>query len=198
MVESQITLAWILQEPARARDFIEYGLGRWKLTLEQVKLAFENDDPDGEAAEVVKDGEAWLNSQRYDFLTEVNVGSWANKDLRQMADEVGLGRLYRLEFDVHSGAAHGMWQHVGQRNLVYCRDPLHRVHRIPLSEEPHPDPIYALDAATHLENSFALFDKAYPLPVEADCAACWLKSNSSVLYETMGWERAGSPVDAEQ
>ncbi len=37
----------------------------------------------------VQAGEAWVNAQRFEFLTEVNVGSWSEQPVRDMAEEAG-------------------------------------------------------------------------------------------------------------
>ena len=37
--------------------------------------------------EIIRAMEAWINSQKWSFLVDVNVGAWAGKSTRQMAEE---------------------------------------------------------------------------------------------------------------
>ncbi|MCP4607514.1 MAG: hypothetical protein GY845_02195 [Planctomycetes bacterium] len=161
MADTYITLAWIFCEPLdRSRKYILYGLGQEKLHLEHRKSDLEsqglnpNDDP------FVKANEQWLNTQRYTFLTEVNVGSWSGVDTRTMAQEAGCSTVYNLSYVPFSAATHSMWHHVSQHNLTVCSNPLHGYHRIPIDPEtPFADITYLFSAALYVEDSFKLFDE---------------------------------------
>jgi hypothetical protein len=197
MVEVRINLAWILRQPdKRSREFIEYGLGRLKLTLEQYRHVLVEEGEDPKQNQFVQQAEVWINSQRHEFLTTVNVGSWSGSDLRRIADSTGNGRLYRLEYDPQSGAVHSMWQHIGPRNLRRCPDPLHRGHRIPIFDDPDPDPGYFLRAAAHLHASFLEFDRRTKTKVSAEPAFAWLLGQEGRLYQAFGYEFADAPEES--
>lgn len=130
MIETHINLAWIVRDPVpRADSYIDYGLGQAKLMLEQRKVELEAMGAQPEEDDLFRLGMAWLEVQRYAILTTVTVGSWEN--IRQMADEVGLGRLYRLSYVPFSAAVHSQWFHIARCNLTFCENPLHGGHRIP-------------------------------------------------------------------
>jgi len=71
MTDVHITLAWILLDPKeRAKKYILYGLGQEKLYIEHLKS--EAVEEDNRINLMIEVRESWLNSQRADFLTEVN------------------------------------------------------------------------------------------------------------------------------
>jgi hypothetical protein len=92
MTEVYLNLAWIFANPDEsARAFILHGLGQAKLRVEHQKLTLEkaSDANKERAAALIESLERWIDSQQYGFLTEVNVGSWAEMNQRKMAEQVG-------------------------------------------------------------------------------------------------------------
>jgi hypothetical protein len=164
MTDVHITLAWILKDPLeRSRKFTLYGLGQQKLILEHRKATLAADGKDAAQDPVVKATEAWLNCQRFDFLTEVNVGSWSEVPVRDMAEEAGCLDLYRYAYTPFSAATHSMWHHVSRLNLQICENPLHRYHKVPIDPDMSPDADYLYRAAKYVEKSFKLFDQAFSI-----------------------------------
>ena len=160
MVENCITIAWILKQPEeRAGRFVAYGLGQENLLLEHAKAGLHEtgidpaDDPD------IVMWEQWLNSERYTFMTEVNVGNWG-PSLREMAEEVGLIDLHRNDYARWSGATHSMWHHVVRFNLKRCTNPLHGYHRIPSILRLTPEISFMLSVAEYVDLSLRSFDEA--------------------------------------
>ena len=134
MTDLHITLAWILDSPVdkdeKAKKYILYGLGQAKLLIEHYKEHLKN--PENEDSRTLLDlQEAWLSSQRLEFLTAVNVGSWSNLDTRKMAQEVGCENLYKFAFTPFSSVVHNTWNHISLYNMVPCSNPLHKNHRHP-------------------------------------------------------------------
>jgi len=72
-----------------------------------------------------------LEAERYKHLIPVDVGHWADKNTRTMAEEAGCKNLYDLRFQQHNPAVHGSWDFLSKYNLVRCQNPLHRFHQIP-------------------------------------------------------------------
>lgn len=164
MTDAYITLAWILKNQVeRSQKFVLHGLGQQKLTLEHRKasLAAEGRDP-AEDPEV-KAYEAWLNAQRFDFLTEVNIGSWSDMPVRDMAEEADCLDLYRYAYIPFSATTHNMWHHISRLNLQVCENPLHRYHKVPVDPDFDPDPDYLYRAAKYVEKSFRLFDQTFSI-----------------------------------
>lgn len=130
MADVHVTLAWILEDPeTRARAFIAWGLGQAKLELEQRKAwaAAKGKEID----ELMKGLEEWIDSQRWSFLTEVDLGSWTGKKTRDMAKEVGLEDFYEHVYQPFSAATDSTWRHIQRFNLQPCDRVLHRYHLLP-------------------------------------------------------------------
>jgi len=164
MADIHITLAWITLKPEeRSRQFLLHGLGQEKLLLEQLKARGVDD-------ETTRSMEAWIDSQRYTWLTEVNVGNWADISIRDMADEAKLLDFYRLRYSPLSAEAHSMWNHIAKFNLRMCRNPLHRYHRIPEIKSFSPDYRVFDSAAEMLAMTFTVVDERFDLKVGEESA----------------------------
>lgn len=184
MVDLRITFAWILQEPVtRSRQFVRYGLGQVKLSMEHLKakLAATGGDPESNAQ--VKMLQQWIDGQRFHFLTEVNVGNWAEKDLRTMATDCGCETLYREDFQNWSSATHSMWHHIQPFSLEPCRNPLHRGgHRVPRASLPFPPDLdYPRAAAHYLDDTFEVFDTFRGEKPNCASALEWFESELAKL-----------------
>ena len=162
MTDVYITLAWILKDPIeRSRKFILYGLGQHKLMLEHRREALTTEGKDPTQDPMIKASEAWLNAQRFEFLTEVNVGSWSETRVREMAEQADCLDLYRYAYIPFSAATHSMWHHISRLNLEVCENPLHRYHKVPIDPDFSPDPDYLYRGAKYVEKSFTLFDQTF-------------------------------------
>jgi hypothetical protein len=171
MADVRINLAWIMDDPKdRARKFILYGLGQEKLQLEHRKQSISDGAVDARDAALIEASESWINSQRFTFLTEVNIGSWSGIDTRRMAEEAGCLDFYRFVYSPFSAPTHSTWQHVERYNLTYCHNPLHRYHRVPAIPSLGIDPHYMYLAARYVEETFALFDEKTGVRAGTDSA----------------------------
>ncbi len=164
MADVHIALAWVLGDHERAREFIKYGLGQEKLRVEHLRSeAGENSPPEQSA--MLDATEEWINSQRFTFLTEVNVGSWSGKSTRKMAEEGGCLDFYNLVYQPFSACTHSMWHHVGRYNVTSCENPLHQFHRIPDDPDLSLDIHYLYLAGKYVEKSFRAFDETTGISV---------------------------------
>lgn len=171
MTDTYITAAWIFIDPLdRSRKFILYGLGQEKLEIEHIKAQLRAQGGDVDNHPLIKFREEWLNSQRFTFLTEVNVGSWSGIDTRKMAEEVGCMDFYRLAYAPFSAATHNMWHHISRYNLVICPNPLHRYHKIPVDLLIPVDIDYLYRAAKYTEKIFKLFDEKTAIKADVPSA----------------------------
>jgi len=179
MADVYITLTWILMLPIeRSRKYILYGLGQEKLELEHKKAYWVSQGKNPEEDKKIEFTEMWINSQRFTFLTEVNVGSWSDIPIRVMAEEIGRNDIYNLEYAPFSANTHSMWNHVAKYNLVYCSNPLHGFHRVPIDPNLQMEPSYLWLAARYVKDTFESFDKTFGVKVEA-------KSGFDVLVNEM-------------
>jgi hypothetical protein len=172
MTDNYINLAWIFGDPLeRARKFILHGLGQEKLHIEHFRAKLKADGKDPEKNAIVQQMEEWLNTQRYTFLTEVNVGSWSGIDARKMAEEADCIDLYNYAYAPFSAATHNMWHHVAKYNLAPCPNPLHRYHKIPIVRSESSDIDYLYRAAKYVAKAFSLFDEK--TGVQTNCASAF-------------------------
>lgn len=165
MTDAHITLAWILNDPEeRAKKYILYGLGQEKLQIEHLKTDADQDDE--QIKKLIEIKEFWLNSQRRDFLTEVNVGAWAGLTTREMAKESDCEGLYKFAYTPFSAVAHNMWQHISIYNLKPCSNPLHKFHKVPTVMEAPIDPDYVYRSAKYVHRTYEAIDSKYKLDIK--------------------------------
>lgn len=162
MTDVHIIVSWILLDSKeRARKYIDFGLGQAVLYVEHQKKDLESLDEDSkhdlEAA--IRAEEAWINGQKWSFLVDVNVGAWAGKTTRQMAEEAGLLEFYNHVYTPFSQCAHSTWSHVGRYNSSPSASPLTRQLWVPQISDSSSD-IWNLHlAAKYLDKTFNMFDE---------------------------------------
>jgi hypothetical protein len=184
MVDNYINLAWILREDSlnRSKQFIEYGLGQQKLIIEHRKEEMKKRGiKDAEDDPSIKALEDWINSQRYTFLTTVNIGQWAGMDTRKMAEEAGCLDLYRFAYAPFSSSVHNQWNHISRYNMIPCTNPLHRYHKIPIDPDLETDIDYFYRAAKYVEKAFKLFDEKMKIKIKAKSSLEQLEANLDKL-----------------
>ncbi len=160
MADVHITVVWILKDAReRSRQFIRYGLGQAKLNLEHRKAELDPAHPDPKHQIIVEALESWIDTQRFTWLTEVNLGSWSGKNVREMAEEAGCIDFYKFVYSPFSSCAHSTWEHVERYNLRKCQNPLHRFHRVPAVLEWPLDPNYLRLVAKYLRKTLHAFDE---------------------------------------
>lgn len=171
MADVYVTIAWILKDPDdRSRKFILYGLGQAKLQLEHHKAQIGETEPTPEQQNFIESLEAWINSQRFTFLTEVHLGSWSGISTREMAIQAGCLDFYNYVYQPFSACSHSIWHHVARYNLRQCSNPLHRYHRIPEDLEIGIDSHYFYLASKYLEKTFSTFDETFGIEIEGASA----------------------------
>jgi hypothetical protein len=133
-----------------------YGIGQTKLAL----LKF---DEIGEIPSFID-----LNRLRYNMTFDraeefipINLGNWEKTSLREMSEKSKTKKEYDTYYTITSGFVHGMWEAVDEASYEYCRNPLHRFHRIPLTETPQFNDI-SQDAIILINKILEEVDKIYP------------------------------------
>jgi hypothetical protein len=119
MTDVHITLSWILLDPkARARQYIEHGLGQAVLEVQHRKKKLESAEGDAkeDIMQAIRAYESWINTQMWSFLVEVNVGAWSGRTTREMAEESGILDFYNYVYTPFSQCTHSTWYHVGRYN----------------------------------------------------------------------------------
>lgn len=162
MVDNYINLAWIVMKPLeRSQKFILHGLGQAKLQIEHRKKQLEDDGLESNKDPLVEATENWINTQRYTFLTEVNIGSWSGLNTRTMAEEAGCIDIYNYVYQPFSTAAHNMWNHISRYNLVQSENPLHKFMLMPALSSNDAELEYFELGAKFMDKLFHLFDSTF-------------------------------------
>lgn len=129
LAEVCITLRYLasVDKPAMWQSFRVYGSGQAKLAFLKIQQT-QGDLPafvDEAAVHAIANEDIWQ-----EFLN-IDVGHWANSNLRQLATECGAKDIYDRYYDWSSGFMHGNWAAVRDTNFATCHNALHRLHRIP-------------------------------------------------------------------
>lgn len=180
MIDLHISLSWIMLDlDEHSKKYILHGLGDEKLLMEHYKKELEDnpDNPNNEQlTQIVNAKSAWINSQRRDFLVEVNLGQWSQLDYRKMSQQADCEGLYKFEYKPFSHTAHNMWPHVSSYNCKDCNSPLHKHHLIPdLLEAP-----IAIDflfrSCKYVHMAYELFINKFNLVVQHPMPMDWWDS----------------------
>lgn len=134
-----------------------YGAGQAKLTFLKLEEVLEN-QPGYLNKESV---EALANEDMYMDFQDINLGNWANIDLRKMPQVAGCKDVYDAYYSWASSYAHGQWCAVRDVVFTTCHNPLHRLHRIPRSAPRYEDGAEE-DLVLLLNKTLELLNGIYP------------------------------------
>jgi len=195
MTDVHITLSWILHDPkARARQYIEHGLGQAVLELEHRKKKLESAEEDAkeEMMQIIRAYESWINTQRWSFLVEVSVGAWSGKTTREMAEESGILDFYNYVYTPFSQCAHSTWYHVGRYNSGPSESPLTRQLWMPRIVE-SPSDVWNLNlVAKYLDKSFNIFDEKALGRAPSSQIRDWISEEIEARFGSKNGEHGGS------
>lgn len=116
------------------RDFKAYSQGKDKLLMLHLQDTLSsNASLDGkDIDQIAQDIGGGLVAE----MMPIDLKGWTKKDIRVLALEVGLERIYRWVIDPCSSEMHGSWSSLQKSNLVVCAQILHRFHKVPKFFEP--------------------------------------------------------------
>lgn len=148
------------------KKFHDYAIGKEKLLMLHIQdtyqesLSLESKDTEKIAKDIGGDFHA--------EITDVELKGWTKKDIRTMAHDTGLQKIYKIIVDPSNADIHGSWSSIRKSNLVICRQTLHRFHRIPKFYEP---PVYlgaltAADSIYLMAKEIAVQKLGFPKPDE--------------------------------
>jgi hypothetical protein len=160
MTDLHISLTWILMDAnKRAQQYIDFGLGQAVLALEHRKKDLERADAEDMEMlnAIIRSDESWINSQKWNFLVDVNVGAWAGITTRKMAEEAGLLDFYNYVYMPFSQCAHNTWYHVGRYNSAPSESPLTRQLWVPRISDSSSDLWNLHLAGKYLDKTFNTF-----------------------------------------
>lgn len=135
ITENFITLSYLqLKDDATIwLQYRSYGSGQTALAfLKTSALSEAPDYIDMDRLEMLANEDIWFEAK------DINLGAWANKNLRAMAQDAGVKDVYDRYYDWTSGFSHAHWGSVRDTVFTTCLNPLHRLHRIPHPMQPMP------------------------------------------------------------
>jgi hypothetical protein len=178
MVDAHITLAWLVRKATEDdfQSFVQYGLGQDKLLVEHLEAQVDSEDAAAEVTRKTIEGmRTWIDSQLFTYLLPVNVGSWAKKSPRAMAEEADCVDVYNFSYSPFSSAVHGTWNVIARINLRFCANPLHRFHRVPSLMDPPAHLDTVRHAAQIMDQSFRVWETAKGMkPLESTASQRFL------------------------
>lgn len=128
ITETFITLHYLSgkDDPALWEQYRRYGSGQAKLAfLKNIREADTPEYLDLHVMEHLANEDMWMEFE------DINLGNWANTNLRSMAETSGVKDVYDKFYDWSSGYAHGQWISVRDTVFTNCLNSLHRFHRVP-------------------------------------------------------------------
>lgn len=143
LIEARIVATWLLAQGDESwfERYQDYGRGKRKLHAEVLRDLLEKigDDAPPEIAEQLERLQGQGGGEYQSMFQDVSIDStFAGKNLRMMADEVGMADEYRLHFQVESGVTHGEWWAIEEYAMQRCMNPLHRFHLLPTFSPVYP------------------------------------------------------------
>jgi len=159
MAEVVVTFSYLLKKDTTEmwETYRNYGTGVAKLAFLKLEQT-TGDVPsfvDPNTLEEIANEDVWQE------FVNVNLGHWANQNVRDLAIAGGTKDLYDAYYDWTSTYSHGQWGAVRDSNFITCHNALHRLHRIPR-------PLHRLlpsvvpDAVKLANRALELLEQAYP------------------------------------
>jgi hypothetical protein len=129
LAEINITLRYLIGKNSDDlwRSYRVYGAG-------QAKLAFlKAQESEGDLPPFLDEGALHeiANEDKWQEYLDIDIGHWADSNLRKLSIECGAKDVYDKYYDWTSGFTHGHWGAVRDTNFLTCHNPLHHLHRIP-------------------------------------------------------------------
>jgi hypothetical protein len=156
--ELVITLAYLIHknDPDVWRSYRIFGAGQAK--LQYLKLGeLSKDTTYVDTGTLVE----LSNEDMWEEFLPIELGNWANSNLRDLSVEAGVKDIYDEFYAWTSTYAHGHWGAVRDSVFVTCGNPLHRLHRI-AREVPQNPPDVLPDACRLIDRLLSLLESCYP------------------------------------
>ena len=159
IAESFITLVYLAKKDDAElwQKYRVYGTG-------QAKKAFlKLDDSETESPSFVDPAmlEQLANEDMSQEFQTIDLGHWAEMNLRKMSEEAGVKDTYDRFYDWTSTFSHGHWSAIHDAVFDTCSNPLHRLHRIP-RQSPRALPDVVPDACQLVDKILKIVSKLYP------------------------------------
>jgi hypothetical protein len=127
ILEAYVSLAYLSgrDDPALWDSYRAYGQGQAKLAMLKVE------DLAGPPLFVTTDLlEQMASEDRAAEFVSINLGHWANADLRKLSELAGVKGAYDRIYPWTSAFVHSNWASVRAASMATCGSPLHRLHAV--------------------------------------------------------------------
>jgi hypothetical protein len=160
LLEMRLTLRYLMQQDKQElwRTWRNYGIGQAKLT--SLKLEDSSSAPPQYLDEKIL--KLIANEDFWEEFVPIDIGHWADSDLRKLSEKVGFKDLYDRYHGWTSGYSHAQWGPIRESVFILCLNPLHRAHRIPKVQTPPLLPSVREDAIELFNSILSELDTAYP------------------------------------
>ena len=159
IAEVVVTFAYLLNKDSAGlwETYRNYGTGVAKLAFLKLEQTIGDLPPyvDPNTLEEIANEDIWQE------FVNVNIGHWANLNVRDLAIEGGTKDIYDAYYDWTSNYGHGQWGAVRDSNFITCHNPLHRLHRIPRPFH-RLLPTVVPDAVNLVNRAIVLLEQAHP------------------------------------
>lgn len=158
IAECYITLAYLAKKDDVElwQSYRVYGTGQAKLAF--LKLDESDDEPSYVNVQTL---EQLANEDIWQEFLNINLGHWNNTNLREMSIAADVKDIYDRFYDWPSAFAHGNWGAIRDAVFDTCRNPLHRLHRIP-RQTPRALPDVVPDACELVDKILEVISQLYP------------------------------------
>ncbi len=158
LLECFVTLAYLVKNDSSDlwQSYRAFGAG-------QTKLAFMKLDQSEEQVGYVKVEtlKQLANEDMWQEFVPVNLGHWEKSNLRKMSQDADAKSEYDNYYGWTSAFSHAHWGAVRDTVFQICQNPLHRLHRIPMSA-PRTQEDVILDACQLVDKVLTEVCKVYP------------------------------------
>lgn len=131
LVDCRVTLAYLLKKDDLSlyEKFRGFGTGQAKLALLKIQ-EIEGSIPSFITEDILN---FLANEDIYQEYVTIELGNWYKEDLRTMSINSETKEDYDKYYGWASGYSHAQWSAMRDSCFTTCFNPLHKVHRIPLS-----------------------------------------------------------------
>ena len=158
IAECYITLAYLAKKDDVElwQSYRVYGAGQAKLAF--LKLDESDDEPSYVDVQTL---EQLANEDMWQEFLNIDLGHWDSTNLRKMSIAADVKDVYDQFYDWTSTFAHGHWGAIRDAVFDTCRNPLHRLHRIP-RQLPRALPDVVPDACQLVDKVLEVISQLYP------------------------------------
>lgn len=159
LLETYVTLSYLatVDDSQSWKTYRQYGYGQAKLAF----LKLDDSTATSPTSVNTKILSQLANEDRWQEFVSINVGHWAERDLRKLSKKAGVKLDYDRFYPWTSAFTHGNWAAVRNSSFDLCINPVHRLHRILRPDTAILGDVVE-DACELVDKTLAIIDGVYP------------------------------------